>query len=464
MSRRQQRALPQRQQRGVAALIVVMVLFFIVSLVAAYTSRNLIFEQRTSTNQYRSTQSLEAAEAGLEWAKAMLNHGRITPGATGPSSPPSCVTSTSSTDTSFRQRYLNQNTSTGYILARGYTVPPSTTFNKLQPTCVFNGSGWNCDCPSSGPAVLSSPSSTEIRPAFRVRFSNVAAPAPPGLVRVEAIGCTRLDASCLDFSALGSANEGRTLLTQLVALTGTAVSPPLAALTAGGAVNFSGAAVMRNGDVASGGWTIQARGGISGAVQSISLPGTPGSASRVDNDTTLPASADRMFTTVFNMFPETFRQAPGTVRLDASVAGCTASGCSGSAVQNALLFNPGRVIWVEGNLTVDTAVGSTTEPALVVVNGNLDFSANATFTGLVYVRAATWAPTYAGGQVVGAVIAEGAVGDGSGGGAVGTPTVTYSADALQRVRLLRGSFVPVPGGWKDFCSSPTGAIVDSEKC
>ena len=64
-------------QRGAAALVVVMMLFFIMSLVAAYASRNLIFEQRTSANNYRSTQAFEAAEAGLEWAIAMLNGGRI---------------------------------------------------------------------------------------------------------------------------------------------------------------------------------------------------------------------------------------------------------------------------------------------------------------------------------------------------------------------------------------------------
>jgi hypothetical protein len=52
----------------VATLTVVMVLFFVVSLVAAYAGRTSIFEQRTSANQYRSTQALEAAEAGLEWA------------------------------------------------------------------------------------------------------------------------------------------------------------------------------------------------------------------------------------------------------------------------------------------------------------------------------------------------------------------------------------------------------------
>ena len=65
------------KQRGAATLVVVMVLFFIISMVAAYTSRNMIFEQRTGANLYRATQSFEAAEAGMNWALMMLNRGRI---------------------------------------------------------------------------------------------------------------------------------------------------------------------------------------------------------------------------------------------------------------------------------------------------------------------------------------------------------------------------------------------------
>ena len=53
-----------RGQSGAASLVVVLMLFFVIALVSAYTSRNLIFEQRTANNQYRSTQALEAAEAG----------------------------------------------------------------------------------------------------------------------------------------------------------------------------------------------------------------------------------------------------------------------------------------------------------------------------------------------------------------------------------------------------------------
>ena len=86
-------------QRGAAALIVVLLLFFIISLVAAYAGRNLIFEQRTSTNQYRATQAFEAAEAGLEWAVAMLNGGRVTADCI----PPDPV---DVAQPSFRQRYV----------------------------------------------------------------------------------------------------------------------------------------------------------------------------------------------------------------------------------------------------------------------------------------------------------------------------------------------------------------------
>ena len=94
-----------RRESGAASLIVVMVLFFLMSLVAAYTSRNLIFEQRTSVNQYRATQAYEAAEAGLEWALTLLNSGRI--GA-------DCLeTGAATTDTSFRQRYLAIDADTG---------------------------------------------------------------------------------------------------------------------------------------------------------------------------------------------------------------------------------------------------------------------------------------------------------------------------------------------------------------
>ncbi len=196
---------PQSGQRGMAALVVVTVLFIITSLVAAYTSRNLIFEQRTSANQYRSTQAFEAAEAGIEWSLALLNHGNITS---------ACESSTDTSATSFRQRYLDIDTGTGNITPRF----PTSDEAQLMPSCVFDGGNWSCDCPSDAAPALVAPAGAGVFPAFRVRFTAVT--GQPGVVRIESNGCTRLDDTCLKFPAQGAGNEGRATVSALVALAG----------------------------------------------------------------------------------------------------------------------------------------------------------------------------------------------------------------------------------------------------
>ncbi len=451
---------PQRQ-RGAAALIVVLLLFFIVSMVAAYTSRNLIFEQRTGANQYRSTQAMEAAQAGLEWAKAMLNTGRIDA---------ACQPSTAVTDTTFRERYLLVDAN-GNFTARGTTgALPTTIATQLTPTCVFNGTDWDCDCPSNAAPTITPPTGTALAPAFRVRIGRdfPTPPIPfaalvPGSLRIEVVGCTRLNDDCLAFSAPGALNEGRAMVTELVALVGGLPSPPLAALTAGAAVNLAGASLqLSNAHVASGGATIQARSTVAvGSSVLSSLPGTPGELSVIANDVSLPdgstsTGADGMFAGVFNLWPATHKQQPAAVVLGSASAGCGAGGCSAAAVRDALALNPGRVLWVEGDLTVDSAgdIGSAAAPAVLVVEGDLMFTTAATIHGLVYLRTSTWATSGAG-TVRGAVVAEAGV------AGSGSTSIVYDADVLRRLRLNNGSFVQVPGGWKDFCSTNTGLIVNN---
>ena len=52
-----------RRQRGIAALAVTVLIFFVMVLGVAYVNRNLVFEHRGAVNQYRVTQSF-AAHAG----------------------------------------------------------------------------------------------------------------------------------------------------------------------------------------------------------------------------------------------------------------------------------------------------------------------------------------------------------------------------------------------------------------
>ncbi|MBA4176192.1 MAG: fimbrial assembly protein [Leptothrix sp. (in: Bacteria)] len=438
-----------RPQAGAASLIVIMVLFFLMSLVAAYTSRNLIFEQRTSVNQYRATQAYEAAEAGLEWAMTMLNSGRI--GA-------NCLEAGATTaDTSFRQRYLIIDAVTGMV------TPRSTA---LWPSCVSDGAGgWICSCPTTGSPTLSAPAGAGVFPAFRVRFTVTGSPTTnlpitrPGLVRIESNGCTKLDNACLDHTnTTAVALEGRASIAVVAALTSALPTPPGAALTVLGDAAASTVSVY-NTDPDLGGTTVQMGGMLNGgAIASSgwtlrSVPGTPGPASVVQSDATLSAlvgANNRVFASVFSMWPDTYGAQPAAVRLDCPLAGCRA------ALADAVAKNPDRVIWVTSpnGLTLESAgtIGSLPNPAdtsvagpaIVVVDGPLNIAAaNVRVFGLVYSRGGNWQGSNAV-DIQGAAFVEGNL------AATANATVVMNNAVLKSLRLRSGSFVRAPGGWDDF--------------
>ena len=454
-------------QHGAATLIVVLILFFVVSLVAAYTNRNLIFEQRTANNQYRSTQALEAAEAGLEWTVGVLNLGRVDS---------SCVSSTNTSDLPFRDRYLKVD-GTGRI---ALPVDTSGAELSLSAACVYTGSGWQCSCPTSGLPSVTPPTGAGLYPAFRVRFHRIVGdptpsttPRQPGVIRVQAVGCTRADASgldrCLAFPGevnssgarvdMGAAGEGRVTLTALLALTGTASSPPQAALVAKGQVNAGISAY--NSHVGGSGITIQAGGIISGTNQLVSLAGSPGGmASTIAGDTTLTLASltgagailsnDRMFAAVFNLRPDTFKEQPAAyvANRNSSSPDCTNPVCTAAEIRTIVSAQPWRPIWLPGGLDVDSAgdIGSPGQPVLLVVNGDLTFtSPNVTIYGVVYIRTATGQWTTSGaGQVVGATVVDGDV------VGTGTTSLVFDSGVVSLIRWNTGSFVRVPGSWRDF--------------
>lgn len=440
---------PRQQQRGVAALVVVMVLFFIVSLVAAYASRNMIFEQRTATNQYRSTQAIEAAEAGVEWALTMLNAGRIDS---------TCLTSADLTQPGFRDKYL------AFDNAGNITVRVGKTTNvPLYPTCVLDGAGWSCTCPDDSAPGTVTTSASGPHPAFRV-FFRALNPVQPGVVQLYVNGCTQQTDECLKFdpskptasgvgpsASYASTNEGAAAVSVLVGLTGGIASPPINALTARQGIDLGGAALKGRVDVAgpvlptlpASNFVIHAGGNVntSGMVLGT-IAGSPSDAFVFGNDTALAGlTADRMFAATFNMWQTSFRDQPAAVVLNCGVAACGAD-----AVRNAIAANPGRPLWINGDLTLDTAgdIGSATAPVLLNVTGNVDFGAlSINVYGLVYVQAAAWSSA-GNAQVRGAVIAQGSI------GGTMAPTLIYDADVLKLLRARTGSFVRVPGSWMDF--------------
>ena len=208
------------RQRGAAALGVTLLLLFVMTLVAGFASRNLVFEQRSSANQARSTQAFEAAEAGLQWAQAMLNRGTTIGADCEPGAVPG--------DTSFRDRFLAYDAASGRFTPRTWNDAGAN--RDLQAACVLGENGWSCSCPSAGPPAWSAAPTGGGHPAFVLQF--VAVPRS-GIVQLVATGCDGAIPACLPGSPSASPGGASARVQVLLGLLPALATVPVAALTAG---------------------------------------------------------------------------------------------------------------------------------------------------------------------------------------------------------------------------------------
>lgn len=444
--RRHGAAPPAHRQRGAATLVVVMVLFFLLTLVAGYTSRNLIFEQRTSANQYRSTQALEAADAGVEWALALLNAGRVDN---------SCEPTNNNSLPSFRQRYLEGIDDAGEI-----TIRNRSTGEPLMAVCVYDEAanagdgGWTCDCAADAAPTLPTVAGGAAKPMFRVRFEYAPAPAGRNVLHLVSAGCTRPDAACIQAEPVAPGGDALAVVRALITLRSALTTPPGAPLTSLGNIAGVGGVSITNLDAATLGMTVITGGDIVSAAPSLtSLPGTPVGASVGAGDTFLTslgnysgfdeplAAIDLMFHSVFSMTPATYRDQPAAVRLDCS------GGCDAASLSAAANANPGRPLWARGgDVTINGDVGSLDAPVVVVLDSDtadLNFSSGTVY-GLVHVRKDTLTLGAGTTSLQGALVVEGAL------TGAGNQSLVYSPAVLNRLRVASGSFVRVPGGWRDY--------------
>jgi len=427
-----------------------MILFFIITLVAAYTSRNLLFEQRTSANQYRATLAFEAADAGIEWAVARLNEGRMNDDCT-ELAPAAAV----GAQPSFRQRYLSvdvTNTATNGVI---------TALDKLAG-CVFNGTTWICHCPDAGsPAPTYTTSGAGPFPAFWVKFRSDQVGSRPGVVRIQVNACTRDDAACLNFNREAQSGDGLASVWAMVALRTGLPTAPAAALTVRG--NFSrdpsSDPIVRNDDATSGGVTIHGGSAVdTTGITLTSLPGTPPTLSVVQNDPSLalpnlsiayttPANdgRQRMFNSVFGTWWETYRDQPGVFAIEC------AGGCDADDVNDAANRHPGHAIYVRNSdLRIDANIGIATAPVLVIVDGNVEFGGGTpTMYGVIYSRAANW-QLEGDGTLQGAAMAERNFRFDD-----DDPQIIYDRNVIRLVQRTTGTFVKIAGSWRDFQVRPT---------
>ena len=442
MMRRCIRVQPSAPRRGLAALTVVMILFFVLAMAAAYTNRTLIVDQRSTTNGLRSAQAIEATEAGIEWAIAQLNGGRVTA---------SCAASSSSGDADFRSQYLVTTADGGYTAA---TYLSSGNLYPYAPACIANSDGvWTCSCPSGLTFEASlTANANGAGQVFRVHFDQAdiyGATPIPGVAHVMVQGC----------SALGVASGVRDRLCTVPLWRG-AVPPnvdaffkagvwlglvkalpyvPSAALTAGSSITSDALVTLRvvNPDPSTG---ITLHSGSANSTPIAQLAGPAGTVGdgRLESDPALntTVASGRLFQSLFGMEAVNYSRQPGVVYVNC------AAGCTSSDLATALGQFPGRVIWVNGNLNLNTVatLGSATQPMMLVSTGTVTLSATVVFNGLLYANAVLWNAGAAAAVVNGAVVSATTF------VANGNATIAYDAAALGLISRSYGSFVRIPGG------------------
>jgi hypothetical protein len=269
---------------------------------------------------------------------------------------------------------------------------------------------------------------------------------PLGVIRIESTGCTRVDVN-QGCAAAAASGDGRATVTILAALKSALATPPKAAVTVRGDLTRAGGstlhAVNTNDAV---GTTVHSARPIPAWLDAHGAPGSPRASSFVQDPLLDGLKPQRMFAAVFGMAPDTYRLQPGTVTIRC------ADDCSAAAVRGIALLNPGRMLWIEvepgGAFDIGIAdpIGSTDFPVTMVVAGDLAVSnANAKLNGVVYTTGNTLGNSGVL-TLTGALIAEADLSLTDGG----TTTVVHDAEMLGLLNRASGSFVRVPGSWRDF--------------
>lgn len=429
---------PRRQgQRGAATLLVTMVLLFSTSIIMLYLNRSILFEQKTSANQMRSTSALEMAEAGMEWATGMLN------------TPYDINTSCgllNTTNISFRRKYVQTQWGTGTATATD--VAPATT---TYPGCKVNGNVLTCGCPdvpASGSATASL--GTAVLPGFTVAFSTT---GDPEAVKIVATGCTAQAGTCTPGTAGNS--DATATVSAILKLRPLLRAAPASPLTCGGECNLSGSYNVINRDVATGGIMVNAGSGITqgSGTAYTSIPGQPIENALVSTDSSLAAlastdttcSGSAMFSAYFGSTIEKYAASP----LTKTIPGCNSNSVCGPAVDQAYKDGWRSFYFPDGFARNNSSgsLGTVSDPVTLVSNTGFDVTGVIDIYGMVFSNKAFIDAGTGSAKIHGAMVTCSDYKNNGNG------TLEYDADVLKGVRRSTGALTRVPGSWTDRCTA-----------
>lgn len=425
----------RKAQRGVATLVITLLLLFAASLGALYVNRSVMVEQRTSANQMQSTLAHEVAEAAIEWATGMLN------------SPYDVGTDCkflTTTNTSFRKRYVL--TQLNAATPSTAVAPATTTFPgcKIDPTTGTT----TCQCPTAVSNVTTvADLGSNVLPSFTVAFEAV--PGDGDSVKVTAYACSAQAATCSSTTYANADGNARitTTLKLLPVIRANACSP----LTCGTSCAVGGSFNIINQDTTCNGILVNSGTSVSTApgTSMTTLAGQPTQNAIVANDSSLStlSSSDptcdnsQMFNAYFGSTIQKFRSSPST-----KIMSCgSASDCK-SKLQGA--YDDGwRVFYFDSDLQLsgNNTFGTKADPITIVTSSAIKINGNNEFYGLIFSNSADWNDIGTGSATIhGAQITCAAYNTNGNG------TLEYDPDALSNARRLSAVMVRVPGSWRDF--------------
>ena len=427
-----------KRQRGAATLLVTMILLFSTSIVMLYLNRSILFEQKTSVNQMRSTMALEMAEAGMEWATGMLNN---------PQEIDTACNLLSTTNISFRRKYVQTKW--------GDATNPTTDVMAATTTysgCKISGNTRTCSCPDvpttgSATAALGS----AVLPGFTAAFS---ATSDPEAVRIIVTGCTAQAGACTP-ATIGNSDATATV-SAILKLRPLLRAAPASPLTCGGSCGIGGSFNLTNQDAATGGILVNAGSGITGNIAGPSIPGQPAANALVGNDASLSAlsstdptcSNSSMFSSYFGSTIAQYAASPMTK----TIAACNSANSCGGLVDTAYSAGWRSFYFPDGFARNSSSgnLGTVNDPVTIVTPGSFDVNGNINIYGMVFSNSAALNNLGTGtSNINGAMITCG------GFSSNGSGTLEYSADVLKGVRRSTGSLVRVPGSWTDRCTAST---------
>jgi len=479
------------RQRGAAALVTTALLLFGMSLVVFYLNRSLIFEQKTSANQLRSTSAQETAEAGLEWVTGMLN------------SPfdidANCVLQATALK-SFRRTYLQ-------TYWGGATAPPAAFYKDnysvvpvrlTYPGCKINGSTLSCSCPTintgasafainattglSNETQAAANLGTAVQPGFTVTFAPVPATYPPAAnvnqndtraVQVTVTGCTAWSGVCLPGTGSGSGTQpdgtvggpdAVASVSAIIKLVPIVNAAPPAPLVCGTSCDLTkGSMQVVNTDPSTNGITINAGTtiGTKNAGTTITMPGLPYQNSMVGADSSLAtlSSSDptctnsAMFKTFFG---STIQQYAASPVVDTIVCTSTCDAQLTSAINagwRSFYFPSGF------QLSGSNTYGAPGDPVNLVTPGTVKINGSNTIYGMVFSNDATTNDIGTGSStIVGALVAC------SSYNSNGNGTLSYDPSVIEGLQAASADAIRVPGSWTDACKLSTATTPPTRSC